>query len=262
MSHATLLTPKKALGLAGVAAIGACAACCAVPLLAAAGLGVGIVSAVAVAIRLGVGLILAVVGAGVLGVLVLRTRARRASACNVACAICGGCGCKRADEASIFSSATPRPGEPIVCTADLRDQPTVQAQLDGYAAAFQQLLRVEKLAGKVRWIFANRPGLSDELRALAENEHQCCRFFKFDLRAAGETVVWETTATPDASQVLDEFARLPERLSQHARGRAVEPIKQAIGAAGLSFASDASGPILPRHPCSSRPAHVLASEPE
>lgn len=242
MSHRTPLTTKKRLGLAGIAAVGACAACCAVPLLSASGIGAGALSALAGAIHPGAVLSLAVVGAGVLGVLALRARAGRASAGDIAREIGRGCSCGPADEAHIFSTPSPRPGEPIVCTADLRDQPTVQGQLEGYAAAFQQLIRVEKLDERVRWIFANRPGLGDELRRLAENEHRCCRFFKFDLRADGEAIVWETTAAPEAAPVLDEFARLPERLSQHARGSAVQPIKQAIEAAGLSFASDASGP--------------------
>jgi hypothetical protein len=41
--------------------------------------------------------------------------------------------------------------------------------------------------------------------------------------------------------VLDEFARLPERLSQHQRGSEEEPIKQAIGGAGVIFAADTPG---------------------
>ena len=88
------------------------------------------------------------------------------------------------------------------------------------------------------WVFANRPGLDLELRNLAEKEHQCCAFFKFDVRAAGGTLVWETTAHENAAKVLDEFARLPERLNQHARGNETQPIKQAIGNAGLVFAVD------------------------
>jgi hypothetical protein len=51
--------------------------------------------------------------------------------------------------------------------------------------------------------------------------------------------VWETTANQEAAAVLHEFARLPERLSQHARGSEVQPIKEAIGGAGLIFAADA-----------------------
>ena len=49
----------------------------------------------------------------------------------------------------------------------------------------------------------------------------------------------ETTANKDAARVLEEFARLPERLSQHARGSEVQAIKEAIGDAGLIFAADA-----------------------
>jgi hypothetical protein len=61
------------------------------------------------------------------------------------------------------------------------------------------------------------------------------------LRDAGDSIVWETTASKEAARVLDEFARLPERLNQHAKGSEVAPIKQAIGNAGLIFAADAPG---------------------
>jgi hypothetical protein len=242
MSNTSPLVTKKGLGLAGLAAFGACAACCAIPLLAAAGIGGGVFSAIAGYIRPGADLVLAGgVGVTVLAVTAFRARSRRAAGCEVACEVDGGCGCGPVDEGKILSTASPRPGEPIVCTADLRDEPTVQGQLDGYRAAFEHLLEVENHEGRVRWVFTNRPGLRDELRKLAENEHQCCKFFKFDLRADGDTIVWETTASPDAAQVLDEFARLPERLSQHERGREAQPVKEAIGGAGLIFAADIPG---------------------
>jgi len=239
MSNTYPVITKKNLGLAGIAAFGACAACCALPLLAAAGIGGGALSAVAGYVRPGADLVLAgVFGAGVLGALALRARARRAAACDVS----GGCGCAAANKTSILSTASPRPGEPIVCTADLRDKPTVQGQLDGYRAVFQHLLRTEKFDGGVRWVFSNPPGLADQLRNLAEKEQQCCRFFKFDLRVVGETIWWETTASKEAAAVLDEFGRLPERLSQHPRGSEEEPIKQAISGVGLIFAADTHGP--------------------
>jgi hypothetical protein len=232
---------KKSLGLAGIAAFGACAACCAVPLLAAAGIGGGALSAVAGYIRPGADLLLAgAVGVGVLGVMAVR--ARRAAACEVSCEVSGGCGCASTDAAIILSTAAPGPGEPIVCTADLRDNPTVQGQLDGYRAAFEHLLRTEEFEGGVRWVFSNRPGLDAELRNLAEKERQCCSFFKFDLRTTGETIVWETTARQEAALVLEEFGRLPERLRQHTRGSEQQPIKQAISGAGLIFAADTLEP--------------------
>lgn len=242
MSNTTPLVTKKSLGLAGIAAFGACAACCALPLLVAAGIGGGALSAFAGLIRPRADLVVAGgVGLSVLAVMALRARTRRAAACDVACAVDGGCGCGPVDQASIFSTPSPQAGEPIVCTADLKDKPTVREQLDGYRAAFAHLLRVERFDGGVRWVFSVRPGLAAELRNLAENEHRCCSFFKFDLQAAGDTIVWETRAGKDAARVLEEFARLSERLSQHARGSAVEPIKEAIGGAGLTFAADTLG---------------------
>jgi hypothetical protein len=242
MSNSSRLVTKKDLAFAGVAAFGACAACCALPLLAAAGIGGGALSVVAGYIRPGADLVVAgVVGTGVLLVMALRARRRRATACVVAGEASDGCGCAPPDQTKIFSTASPAVGEPIVCTADLRDKPTVQGQLDGYRAAFAHLLRTERVEGAVRWVFANRPGLDAELRNLAQNEHQCCRFFKFELRATADTIIWETTASKEAAAVLDEFARLPERLGQHARGSEALPIKQAIGSAGLLFAADTLG---------------------
>lgn len=242
MSNTSPLITKKSLGLAGIAAFGACAVCCALPLLAAAGIGGGVLSVVAGYIRPGADLVLAGgVGIGVLAVTAFRARARRGSACGEACAVDGDCGCGPVEPTNILSTPAPQPGEPIVCTADLSDKPSVRGQLDGYRAAFEHLLRVEQREGAVRWVFSSRPGLVVELRNLAENEHRCCSFFKFDLQAVGDTIVWETTASKDAARVLNEFARLPERLSQHARGRDVQPIKEAIGSAGLIFAADTLG---------------------
>ncbi|HEX2877149.1 MAG TPA: hypothetical protein VHP33_38125 [Polyangiaceae bacterium] len=99
---------------------------------------------------------------------------------------------------------------------------------------------MEPFEGGVRWVFSSRPGLAAELTNLAGNEHQCCSFFKFDLQTVGDTIVWETRAGKEAARVLEEFARLPERLSQHAPGSEVEPIKEAIGGAGLTFAAEMS----------------------
>jgi hypothetical protein len=241
MTNPSPLVTKRGLGLAGLAAFGACAACCAVPLLAAAGVGGTALSALAGYIRPGADLVVAgLVGAGVLGVVAVRRRSRGEGGCGSE--VDAGCGCAPGSKGSILTTAAPAPDEPIVCTADLRDKPTVQGQLDGYRAAFEHLVRVERFHGGVRWVFARRPGLEEELRRLAEKEHQCCKFFKFDLRRADDAIIWETTANEEGASVLEEFGSLPERLRQTSKGGEMLAIKRSISNAGLVFAADQADP--------------------
>lgn len=239
MSTALPFVSRKSLGLAGLAAVGACAACCAVPLLAAAGIGGGLLSGLAGYIRPGAELMVAgLVGGGVLGVMVVRARGPSATDRESPCT--SGCGCGPASKDSAFSTPAPVLAEPIVCTADLRDKPTVQGQLDGYRVAFEHLVRCESFAGGVRWVFEKRAGLLADLRTLAEKEHQCCKFFQFDLRETSDGIVWETTARPEAAAVVQEFGQLPERLREQPQGNETEAIKQRVTRVGLVFAADAA----------------------
>lgn len=241
MNTSSPLVSKKSLALSALAAVGACAACCAVPVLVAVGVGGALTSAFAAFMRPGIDLALAAVAVlTVAGFTAFRARARRVTACATACEVGGGCGCGRTSGGTILSTPSPRPDEPIVCTADINDKPTVQGQLDGYRAAFRDLLRTETFEGGVRWVFAAHPGLANDLKQLAQKEHQCCAFFMFDLRIVGDTIIWETRANADAVEVLVEFARLPERLAAHPRGAEVLPIKRAIEGKGLIFAADAA----------------------
>ncbi len=228
------------LSLAGLAAFGACAACCALPLLAAAGVGGGLLSSIAGYIRPGADWVVAgAVGVGVLGVFSARAwKARQAAGCGVACSVESSCGCDPERDKAIFMSADPAADEPVVCTADLRDKPTIEAQMNGYRAAFAHLGRTERFNGGFRWVFEPKPGLEGDLKRLAENEHQCCRFFKFDVRRTHDSIVWQITANERAALVLEEFSRLPSRLSGIAPGQDLAPIKQGVTAAGLAFAAD------------------------
>ncbi len=83
---------KRHLGAAGAAAFLACAACCALPLLAAAGLGSGALASFARVLRpgseLAVGVVVFVV---VLGLMALRSRSKGAVACGASCAADGTC---------------------------------------------------------------------------------------------------------------------------------------------------------------------------
>jgi hypothetical protein len=144
------------------------------------------------------------------------------------------------------------PDEPVVCTAHLWDKSGIMAQIDGYRAAFDHLIDTERFPGGFRWTFRARPGLYVDLVRLAQREHECCRFFHFEIkggedvrrpnRRAGadantDVIVWETTADDGASTVLEEYFRLPERLrAEPRRGHDVLSLKRAAERAGLRFA--------------------------
>jgi hypothetical protein len=124
----------------------------------------------------------------------------------------------------------------VVCTADLRDIQAIQAQIDGYRAVFAHLVSTERFHGGFRWIFRTAPGLEAQLRVLAEDEHRCCRFFRFAVRIDGASIVWETNADEHARAVTEEFARLPETLRGEPRaGHDVAALKSRTSAAGLAF---------------------------
>ena len=85
---------KRRLGVAGVAAFIGCAACCAVPLLAAAGLGSGATAVLSSVFRPGSELLVGVgVFAVTLSVMALRSRLRRAetTGCGTSCRVDGSC---------------------------------------------------------------------------------------------------------------------------------------------------------------------------
>jgi hypothetical protein len=123
-----------------------------------------------------------------------------------------------------------------VCTADLSDQPAVQAQMDEYRAAFEHLLTTRRSENGFVWVFEYRPDLVTRLKALAEKEHRCCRFFQFDLRTSDGHILWEIRGDRRAAPVLEEFARLPERLAHEPRrGHDIAEVKRRTAAAGLVF---------------------------
>lgn len=92
-SSGSFLSSRR-LGIAGVAALLGCVACCAAPLLVAAGVGSGVAGTLSSALQPGSEFLVGgVVFAGTLGAMALWGRLRRASSggCGSACKVDGGC---------------------------------------------------------------------------------------------------------------------------------------------------------------------------
>ena len=101
--------------------------------------------------------------------------------------------------------------EPIVCTLSDRDQ---LARVGEFRAVFAHLVATQQFEGGFRWRFSAEPGLEATLVDLARREHDCCRFFEFDITRDSDCIVWETRASQEAAVIMDAFMRLPENLSR------------------------------------------------
>lgn len=86
------LLSRRRLGWATVAGVLGCAACCALPMLAAAGLGGGAAATLSAVFRPGSELIVGgTVFAVALGVMAIRNRMSRAAGCGPSCSVDGSC---------------------------------------------------------------------------------------------------------------------------------------------------------------------------
>jgi len=223
---------RRRLAWAGGAAVVGCAVSCSIPLLAMAA-GGGVLTSAAALVRPGAELVVgALVFAGALTVMAVRHRNRTPES--------NACGCApAAGTMRLFESPESSSDEPVVCTANLQDKPMIQRGIDSYRAAFAHLITTERFESGFRWRFRREPGLEARLRELAAAEHDCCRFFQFQLTADGNEIVWEIRAPGHAASVMEEFSRLPERLRAERRpGHDVASLKARVSAAGLRFAAD------------------------
>jgi len=181
--------------------LGACAACCAPPLIAVV-IGAGAAGSVAWLFE---PLAAVLLGAAILvgGAAYVRRRgaascatsaASSAGSCETSCAVGGGCGC-----------ASPSRARALGCTLDDDEMP---ARLDRFRALFARgLVRRRAAPGRAEWIFRWSPALEAEARALAADERACCSFFDFDLARDGDRLRWVTTSTrADAVALLDGVA--------------------------------------------------------
>ncbi len=90
----------------------------------------------------------------------------------------------------------------------------MRRRLDEFRDVFEQgYLDGERIDGGVRWRFRAAPGLESHLRSLADREHECCHFFRFDIRAADNEIWWDTRVDDvEAPPILEAFFALPSLL--------------------------------------------------
>jgi len=88
LDESTSFLSKRRLGIAGLAAVIGCVACCALPFFAAAGIGGGAAAAVGHLLRPGSELVIGgIVFAATLGIMALRSRLKRPTGSGPSCRI-------------------------------------------------------------------------------------------------------------------------------------------------------------------------------
>lgn len=101
--------------------------------------------------------------------------------------------------------------EPIACTLD---SDGFRRRLEEFRDVFERgYLSSERFPGGGRFRFRTLPGLEAELRSLAEREHACCRFFRFEIFIKDGELLWETRVDREAEPVLEVFLELPDLLA-------------------------------------------------
>jgi hypothetical protein len=102
--------------------------------------------------------------------------------------------------------------DPIACTLD---SDGFRRRMEEFRDVFERAyLSSERFPGGGRFRFRSTEGLEAELRSLAEREHACCRFFRFEIFAKNDELWWETRVEAEAEPVLDAFLALPGLLAE------------------------------------------------
>ena len=123
---------------------------------------------------------------------------------------------------------------PIVCDMTTATD-TTEERLDLYRHVFRRLTGRERTETGIRFRLRAGDGLADVVRDLADREKACCAFFDFDIREAGDEIIWDATVVDDpiARQILDEYYVLPDTLSE-----GTEALFDRFAAKGLAVVID------------------------
>jgi hypothetical protein len=103
-----------------------------------------------------------------------------------------------------------RPVPPVACSLA-----TDPEQLAGRADEFRRLF-AEALIGRdrtsagIRFRLRAEPGIEEWTRDLAQREHACCPFFRFDIAVSDGVVSWHASVIDNdiARQVLENLYQL------------------------------------------------------
>jgi hypothetical protein len=200
---------KKRWALLG---IGACAACCAIPLAGTLGLGVGTGSAVAAWQWLkGDWICLLIILSTVLGAGWLYTVWRRRSHLK-----------PKPDEKNQSTCQTTCATDQSCCNGEnqhleLSGCSLHQGQLDERILRFQKLFKGNFIKSwrentAVFWAFHSTPDTLQESQELARLESVCCSELTFEVTLDHNQILWRIFAPTGNSPLLDLFELLPEEI--------------------------------------------------
>jgi hypothetical protein len=92
---------------------------------------------------------------------------------------------------------------PIACTlppAESADRVAALAEL-----AARALRSRERTAAGERLVFADAPGVEQELRAVIDAESRCCAFLRLDLRRGAAGLVLDIAGPPGARSIIAQL---------------------------------------------------------
>jgi hypothetical protein len=90
--------------------------------------------------------------------------------------------------------------ETVACTLGLRD---LKAQSERWRAVLGLAGRARtETADGLRVVFANEPGVEDELRRLVAVENECCRWAVWEVSPQGETIVMSARSSGEGVTTL------------------------------------------------------------
>ena len=97
----------------------------------------------------------------------------------------------------------PEPADTLACS--LTGEEMRERAAEARALAGRALMGREPTAEGLRLRFRESPGVEEAVRSFVRREKQCCPFFDFELRRAGDGLELAVAAPPEARGLLDSL---------------------------------------------------------